>query len=113
MSIFDDILKNMPGGPKSVCKHILTNYNDLVAQHPKSSRKEIFKMILDKRYQVTQFMSQQEINEIIKDAETMPLPILATCVMMKENPAAFSERYSSMTHSEINNFGSTGISVVK
>lgn len=95
MGLFSKILRDMPGGPKSVAKNLLKYYLLNTARYPHLDPKEIYRKMLQDRNVISKMMNANEIEKIVAKADN--LLELTLGVIAHENPAAVSPQFEKET----------------
>jgi hypothetical protein len=102
MGLFDMLRKGVPGGPRSIAKHLLKYYLTETSKFPYQNKKEIYLQMLEERYSIYKLCSNEEMNTIVDKADS--LMELALLVIGHENPVAMSDAYIDGTIKDIAEF---------
>jgi len=102
MGFFKNLMRSMPGGPRSVAKLLLNDYQMISDSSNHLSEKEKYKLILQKRYSVIKKFSEFEIDLMVDKSNT--LVELVISVMAHENPASLEPMFREETMSDIFSF---------
>jgi hypothetical protein len=100
--LFDRLLRNMPGSPRSVAKTMLRAYTIYKTDHPKSSKKDALRYTLETRYKIIKAMEPEKMESILSEADT--LGHLVFLVVDHENPTAAHPMMMKQTVVELYEF---------
>jgi len=68
MGFMDKILRNMPGGPKSIAKSMLRAYNLYLMANPNCEKEEARRYCVETRYKVMKILTQEQIEKCLSES---------------------------------------------
>lgn len=95
MGFLDKIIRNMPGGPRSIAKSMLTAYNLYLKTNPNGRKEDARRYCIETRYKVIKILKQDEIEKYL--AEAPDLGSLVYMCLRRENPQAFEYPFATNT----------------